>query len=466
MNRLSPRPEPILYALASALTIAALSLCAIACSSEDRGRDRTIVIDNVPVWGVSLEPAFTLEKGASKTISANVQPSNASNKSLEWKCEPAGIATVNASGLATALVTAVNVGKATITVTTKDGGKTDTCEVTVTEATPPPPEPDVYIAGYVTNGQGFDIATLWKNRSALPLSSQSTRNSQANSAFAFGDYVYVAGYENNSQGRSVAMLWKIDGVSGLIESNELTDGARDAKANAVFVNGDGVYVAGYERSYTRNREEEATLWTDGVSKSLGNTDFNRYGRSNANAVFVSGSYVYVAGYEINYSQGQDREVATLWTNGVSKPLGNSNSGQYGKSFANAILASGTDVYVVGNEFSHSQYRAVATLWKNNERAEQIGTATSGNSDAQSIVGSGGDVYVAGHEYSRAIETATLWKNGLGSPLSDTWSQAYQAQSHDGDMYVLGVVAGTVTLWKNGRELYSIGNATAKSVFVK
>ena len=65
------------------------------------------------------------------TLKATVNPSDASNKNVTWKSSDDKIATVDANGK----VTAVAVGKATITVTTEDGGKTATCEVTVDFAT-------------------------------------------------------------------------------------------------------------------------------------------------------------------------------------------------------------------------------------------------------------------------------------------------------------------------------------------
>ena len=62
-----------------------------------------------------------------------VEPANATNKAVTWSSDNISVATVDANGL----VTAVAEGSATITVTTEDGNKTATCEVTVTTATVP-----------------------------------------------------------------------------------------------------------------------------------------------------------------------------------------------------------------------------------------------------------------------------------------------------------------------------------------
>ena len=66
-------------------------------------------------------------EGEVVTLTATVNPSNASNKNVYWTSSDSSIATVDNSGK----VTAIKAGSATVTVTTEDGGKTATCSVTV-----------------------------------------------------------------------------------------------------------------------------------------------------------------------------------------------------------------------------------------------------------------------------------------------------------------------------------------------
>ena len=63
------------------------------------------------------------------TLKATVLPSDATDKSVEWSSDKEDVATVDASGK----VTAKGNGTATITVTTKDQGKTATCAITVAQ---------------------------------------------------------------------------------------------------------------------------------------------------------------------------------------------------------------------------------------------------------------------------------------------------------------------------------------------
>lgn len=85
----------------------------------------------VAVTGVKLnKDTLTVEKGKSGTLTATVEPNDATNKKVTWKSSDEKIATVDDQGN----VTGVGVGKATITVTTEDGNKTATCAVEVTDA--------------------------------------------------------------------------------------------------------------------------------------------------------------------------------------------------------------------------------------------------------------------------------------------------------------------------------------------
>ena len=90
--------------------------------------------DEVAVTGITLLPAqLSLEKDQTSTLTASIAPSNATNQNLTWTSSKESVATVDNSGL----VTAIAAGKATITVTTEDGEFTATCVVTVTEPTAP-----------------------------------------------------------------------------------------------------------------------------------------------------------------------------------------------------------------------------------------------------------------------------------------------------------------------------------------
>ena len=59
------------------------------------------------------------------TLSATVNPNNATNKTITWSSSNSSVATIDSNGKVTA------VGAGTTTITAKVGGKTATCTITV-----------------------------------------------------------------------------------------------------------------------------------------------------------------------------------------------------------------------------------------------------------------------------------------------------------------------------------------------
>ncbi len=89
----------------------------------------------IPVTGVSVTPTtLGLFVGSTGNLTALVTPVNANNRDVTWSSSNTAVATVAALTTSVAVVTAVAPGTATITVTTVDGGFTDTCVVTVSVA--------------------------------------------------------------------------------------------------------------------------------------------------------------------------------------------------------------------------------------------------------------------------------------------------------------------------------------------
>jgi len=83
----------------------------------------------VAVTGVTLSSTSTnIYFGETETLTATVLPTNATNKAVDWSSSAPAIASVT-----NGVVSAIAVGQAMITVTTRDGGKTATCEVNVTD---------------------------------------------------------------------------------------------------------------------------------------------------------------------------------------------------------------------------------------------------------------------------------------------------------------------------------------------
>src|SRR5690606_18357120 len=83
---------------------------------------------SVPVTSVSLTTSgITIKAGESTSLTAIVQPSNATNKEVTWSSSATGVATVDENGV----VSGLSAGNSTITVTTADGDFTASLLVTV-----------------------------------------------------------------------------------------------------------------------------------------------------------------------------------------------------------------------------------------------------------------------------------------------------------------------------------------------
>lgn len=111
----------MLKSIMSKAALALVAAAAIFASCEKQP-------EAVAVQGVKLdESSILLYEGETQTLKATVTPSNATDASVTWSSDNTAVATVSDAGQ----VTAVKAGDAKITVTTKDGGKTATCAVTV-----------------------------------------------------------------------------------------------------------------------------------------------------------------------------------------------------------------------------------------------------------------------------------------------------------------------------------------------
>jgi len=303
---------------------------------------------------------------------------------------------------------------------------------------PPPQPPDVYVAGFEDNSSNLEIATYWKNGTAVTLG-EGTYGSAAYSIVVSNGDVYVAGNEGSSSGNDIAKYW-LNGTPV-----ELTDGTQESVALSILVDSNNdVYVAGIEGG-------DAMYWKDGVPVPLTTATVNN--SAEAWAIGVSGGDVYVAGWQYVTTQTSPNSyytapVAMLWTNGVATELSN----PLGFGVAQGLFLSGSDVYVAGNTCQPNTGPGCsqATYWEN---GTPVVLTNQTNTGAVSVAVSGSDVYVAGVSISGSFDIADLWTNGTLTQLSTEYSAANGVVVSGSDVYVGGAntaggkdVAG---YWKDG-----------------
>lgn len=203
---------------------------------------------------------------------------------------------------------------------------------------------DVYVAGIyptVVGNTGSSTAAFWKNGVANPLPSI---GSTATSVYVSND-VYVIGKENGDYGN--AKLWK----SGLVTT--VGNDAPNTSVNSVFISAGNVYLCGIVVKYVHpNLMGQAAVWKNNTVTFL--TDGTT--RAMANSVYVSNNDTYVVGYENpgaistpngtgGYNVVGRPNIAKLWKNGVATSLTDGTK----QALAYSVFVSGSDVYVAGYE---------------------------------------------------------------------------------------------------------------------
>ena len=119
--------------------------------------DDVCVAAPVAATGIEIQETATVAGYRSVALTWNVLPDTAFNREVSFASSDESIATVNENGI----VTGISQGEATITVTTKDGGFTDTCLVTVTADEPPANLYGFMYAEFVDNDGWFRDCRTW-----------------------------------------------------------------------------------------------------------------------------------------------------------------------------------------------------------------------------------------------------------------------------------------------------------------
>ncbi len=228
---------------------------------------------NGAVESVSLDKtSLKLEMDGTKTstLTPTVLPASANNKTVSWKSSDTSVATVDASGV----VTAVSPGKATITVTTNSGSKTATCEVAVYGTQTAPEAPSVgytdkttitliYVTGYLYRIEGGE----WTENNVFSGLTPNTEYTFYQKKAASGYY-----YESpSSQGRKHRTL-AIPAKSVALNKTELSFeiGGENENTSATLVATVSPADASFKTiTWTTSDENVATVDSNGKVTAVG-----------------------------------------------------------------------------------------------------------------------------------------------------------------------------------------------------
>ncbi|MBW8245275.1 hypothetical protein K1F50_20935, partial [Muricauda oceani] len=262
----------------------------------------------------------------------------------------------------------------------------------------------------------------------------------ASSAIVVNPNIYIAGSEINENDITVAKVWKNGEVL-----YELSDGiSSNSYANDIFVDGDDVYVAGWEKSLNQISTVTAKVWKNGVPTTLS-------APAKAESIFVSDGTVYVAGTTDNGTKG------AIWKNGVLELLPTENE----EVTINSIFIEDNKVYVVGSDYIDDGLRA--KQWVDGE----VTYLSQTESEAKSVFVSDGTVYVVGSEGNYPNHKATVWVNG-DKVSGAAPSYATDIFVENEDIYTSLWFNGDSQIYKNGGLLYDLSSESetfVTSIFV-
>ena len=118
----------------------------------------TVIAEQVPVTGVTVSGLDGVLIGNTVTLTANVEPNNASNKTVSWLITSGNEYVSITPNDNTCIVTGISTGSADISVTTQDGSFTATKTIAVTESVVPVASVEITGASStVETGKSIDL---------------------------------------------------------------------------------------------------------------------------------------------------------------------------------------------------------------------------------------------------------------------------------------------------------------------
>jgi len=210
---------------------------------------------------------------------------------------------------------------------------------------------DVYVCGNQEDTKGNYTAVIWKN--GIP--SIIDASGELYTIFVSGSDVFTSGWTGTGTNQGLSIFK--NGKSIYYEKN-------GGYPTGMFVSGNDMYVSGY----ASGSGSQAKLWKNGVVTIIDNIASGVGGTVSANDVFVSGNDVYVVGQKqlttYNFDYKFYPSVAILWKNGIATNLSNGNT----IASATSIFVTGSDVYVCGYEYVPTFINSIGSpsgkIWKN------------------------------------------------------------------------------------------------------
>lgn len=303
------------------------------------------------------------------------------------------------------------------------------------------------VSVYAVGGDMYGI-TMWKDGEPIVLS---TGIGTANSVCLDGDDVYVAGYEYED--KNISRIWKNGELLYKLEH-----GDNSTFANSVFAENGNVYACGYT-VFADPRKTSPIMWTNGESTVL--PAISTY--AEANAVAARNGKAYVAGYDFNPDYDFGNYIyGVLWHDGDRENL---TEGDSYVTFTDMFIDNDGKLYISGNTLS------AGFVYKDGTFVTLL--SNKGSTVVTSVCVYEGDVYACGYIDVSVMDEngdtipryiAAVWKNEEITEFTDGTTAAMPVSIcvRDGDVYIGGndtdvsdspYVRGYAVIWKNCEQIF-------------
>ncbi|MCI9845422.1 hypothetical protein [Flavobacterium pectinovorum] len=274
---------------------------------------------------------------------------------------------------------------------------------------------DVYVSGYEFTANNNFVGRIWKNGlNFFVYNHTTTVGNYAYSPFFVknGDAYYI--YEDNH--RSYSTLFKNYTEQALLDDEILLSGY----CTSIYENNNKTYalVNGIGTSkYIAGHKTDLYLWENGTLKLVAGGQQLSIGFD----VFVKNNDVYIAGHEDGEGENW-RDKAMIWKNGIPIALTN-GSLKEGYGYAKKVFVDNNDViHVIGEQIPKTNNFHRHRYWKNGVELNFV--APGSEVTFKSIKGINNDIYIVGSEKNeKGITVAMVWKNGVGTALTDGTADA-------------------------------------------
>lgn len=270
---------------------------------------------------------------------------------------------------------------------------------------------DVYVSGYEFYNFGQFKGRIWKNGLNFFVFNHSTTYKY----YTYSPFSIKNGqayYIRDDNYRNSSTLFKNYTEQALLDDGSLYSGNctsiyESNNKTYALVNGIGTsnYVAGHKGDIYLWTNGTLTLVAGGKQLSMGSD------------VFVKNDDVYIAGFEDGVGENW-RDKAMIWKNGIPIKL-TDGSIKDGYGSATKVFVDDNNVtHVIGERHSKQDNTYFKhRYWKN---GVEYSFVTSGREAYfKSIAGINNDLYIVGSEKNEnGISVAMLWKNGVGTALTD------------------------------------------------